>query len=244
MARIRTIKPQFWTDKKVMSLKRDIRLLFIGLWTLADDYGVVTSDTGVIKGHLFPNDADLRTQTINEWLNELAKARMIVPLIVSDEGYYYIRTFTDHQKVDKPSKTRFISDDELKAALSQYSDITNQILSKGSRDSSETPAMEREGEVVREEDIYTPVVGYLNKKCNTNFKPSSDKTRKLINSRLKEGFTIDDFKKVVDNQCSKWLTDPKMNQYLRPETLFGTKFEGYLNSPKSNVVQQILIPKN
>lgn len=78
-------------------------------------------------------------------------------------------------------------------------------------------------------EIYIDIVEYLNKKANKNYKHNSDKTRRFIDARLNEGFTLEDFKKVIDNKCRSWLNDERMNQYLRPETLFGTKFEAYLN---------------
>lgn len=74
------------------------------------------------------------------------------------------------------------------------------------------------------------IVEYLNSKTNKSFKYTTKKTQSLINARFKEGFTVDDFKIVIDKKCSEWLTNDDMNQYLRPETLFGTKFESYLNS--------------
>ncbi len=83
-------------------------------------------------------------------------------------------------------------------------------------------------------NIYTPVIDSLNQKANKNFKPTTKKTQSLINARIKEGFTLDDFKKVIDTKCSQWL-GTEMEKYLRPETLFGTKFEGYLNEgPKGD----------
>jgi uncharacterized phage protein (TIGR02220 family) len=76
---------------------------------------------------------------------------------------------------------------------------------------------------------YKSIIDYLNRKCNTNFKHTSKKTQSLIYSRYNEGFTTEDFKKVIETKSAKWLLDPKMTMYLRPETLFGTKFESYLN---------------
>lgn len=78
-------------------------------------------------------------------------------------------------------------------------------------------------------NIYIDIVEYLNEKTGKNYKHNSDKTRRFIDARLNEGFTFEDFKKVIDNKCQSWLNDERMNQYLRPETLFGTKFESYLN---------------
>ena len=77
--------------------------------------------------------------------------------------------------------------------------------------------------------IVDEVIDYLNQKTGKSFKKTVDKTKRLINARQNEGFTLEDFKKVIDIKCKEWLSDDKMCIYLRPETLFGTKFENYLN---------------
>lgn len=85
---------------------------------------------------------------------------------------------------------------------------------------------------------YQQVVDYLNEKTGKQYKHTTKKTQSLIKARTKEGFSLDDFKQVIDNMSSQWMNDSKMNQYLRPETLFGTKFEGYLNQQQSNAVDE------
>lgn len=80
-----------------------------------------------------------------------------------------------------------------------------------------------------DKEIYKYIVEYLNEKAGTKYKPTTAKTKKAIHSRLAEGFTLDDFKAVIDKKCAEWL-GTEWERYLRPETLFGTKFEGYLNS--------------
>lgn len=72
-------------------------------------------------------------------------------------------------------------------------------------------------------------IAYLNQILNKNYK-FVDKNTKLVNARLKEGYTIDDFKTVIDKKVTEWQNGD-MAKYLRPETLFGTKFDGYLNQP-------------
>ena len=72
------------------------------------------------------------------------------------------------------------------------------------------------------------VINYLNEKANKNYKSSTAKTKALINARAREGFELEDFKKVIDIKTREWKGSD-MERYLRPETLFGTKFEGYLN---------------
>lgn len=79
---------------------------------------------------------------------------------------------------------------------------------------------------------YVEIIDYLNLKAGTSYRANSKITQSHINARLAEGFTVEDFKTVIDKKCSEWLGDSKMQQYLRPSTLFGTKFEAYLNSGK------------
>ena len=88
-------------------------------------------------------------------------------------------------------------------------------------------------------NIYSRVITQLNKKANKKFKATTKKTIACINARLNEGFLEDDFYKVIEIKSKTWLHDPEMNRYLRPETLFGNKFESYLNEnyePKENNV--------
>lgn len=77
------------------------------------------------------------------------------------------------------------------------------------------------------------IISFLNSTTGSKYKASTDKTRRLIAARLAEGFTIDDFKAVITKKAKEWQ-NTDMAQYLRPETLFGTKFEGYLNQPERN----------
>ena len=75
------------------------------------------------------------------------------------------------------------------------------------------------------------IVDFMNDVCGTKFRAQSQATRRHIIARLNEGYTVDDFKTVIRKKAKEWgLTD--MAQYLRPETLFGSKFESYLNQPE------------
>lgn len=76
---------------------------------------------------------------------------------------------------------------------------------------------------------YREIIEYLNSKAGTNYRYNSKDTRKHIKARFDEGFTLDDFKAVIDRKVVEWGNNPEMAQYLRPSTLFGTKFESYLN---------------
>ena len=81
---------------------------------------------------------------------------------------------------------------------------------------------------------YSEIVEYLNEKTNSQYRPTAKKTQSLIRARYNDGFVIDDFKIVIDTKSAEWLNDSKMSKFLRPETLFGTKFESYLNQKVVN----------
>ena len=83
--------------------------------------------------------------------------------------------------------------------------------------------------------IHKDVIDYLNGKIGARYKSSSAINKRLIDARVKEGYTLDDFKRVIDNKVASWAQDQKMSKYLRPQTLFGTKFESYLNERAPSV---------
>lgn len=82
-------------------------------------------------------------------------------------------------------------------------------------------------------ELYTAIISRLNEKAGTAYRATSKATQSHINARLAEGYSVEDFFKVIDKKCADWRGDPKMEKYLRPETLFGSKFESYLNAPAS-----------
>lgn len=73
------------------------------------------------------------------------------------------------------------------------------------------------------------IIDYLNTVTGSSYKYKTKKTKDLITTRLNEGFSVDDFKKAIDNKNRDWGNDDRMSEFLRPETLFSNKFEGYLN---------------
>lgn len=75
---------------------------------------------------------------------------------------------------------------------------------------------------------YKDVIDYLNQRTGKNYKSTTKKNQTVIRARTDEGFSLDNFKRVIDNKVAEWK-GTNMEKYLRPETLFGTKFEGYLN---------------
>lgn len=86
---------------------------------------------------------------------------------------------------------------------------------------------------------YSEIIDYLNKKAGTHYRSGSKAPQRFIRARWHEGFKLEDFKKVIDIKTAEWLDNEDMCKYLRPETLFGTKFEGYLNEKRPNYEEQL-----
>lgn len=108
-------------------------------------------------------------------------------------------------------------------------------------ESAETPQKKRkENKRNNNSDIYKKIISYLNRKTGKKFSYKSAANQKLINGRMSEGRTVEDFLHVIDVKCEQWLNNPQMHEYLRPSTLFGQKnFENYVNEElKSNAIKQ------
>lgn len=142
MPRSRLIRPEFWSDEKLARVSRGSRLTFVGLWVTSDDYGVTKGNAAWLKSQIFPYDDDLKISKFKDWLSELEKLGRILPFSVEGEKYYFIPKFTDHQKVDKPSKTR-----NPEPPLNIYSRECSESVASYSRESSDETETETETEL-------------------------------------------------------------------------------------------------
>ena len=102
MARIRTIKPEFWEDEKLAKLPLHARLLFIGTWNFADDNGVLLAHPILMKSHIFPYE-DIGISTISEWIDMLVENGMLIRTTYNGKDYLVIRKFLIHQKINRKS---------------------------------------------------------------------------------------------------------------------------------------------
>lgn len=92
--------------------------------------------------------------------------------------------------------------------------------------------------------VHKDIIDYLNMVCGTKYKHTTRSTIKNINARVGEGYSIDDFKKVIDTKFDEWHNDSKMSKYLTPDTLFGTKFEKYLNQTSVGAGSRVSVVDN
>ncbi len=116
--------------------------------------------------------------------------------------------------------------------------LSKDKLSKDNNKLSSSENVDSEPKQKSQKIPYEKIIDYLNRKTNSHYRPTSKATRRLIKARYNEGFTDIDFKTVIDKKCAEWLHDSNMAQYLRPETLFGTKFEAYLNQPDTGPISR------
>ena len=165
--------------------------------------------------------------TVQLALNALERFEMVI----SDQGYFTIAGWMEHQNIDGLEKIK------EQNRLRQKKWYDNQkalpqpnVRSNVSLTQPNATDIDIEEDKETDKEIYKTVVSYLNEKAGTKYKATTPKTKTAIKARLSEGFTVDDFRTVIDKKCTEWLGDDKMEKYLRPETLFGTKFEGYLNA--------------
>lgn len=162
-------------------------------------------------------------------------------MIEVDNEAVRIKNWETHQNIDGMERVR--EQNRLRKQKQREKQKTLEIGHVTSRDSHATDIdKDIDIEIDKEKDIntlsgkpdnpslpYQEIIQYLNNAAGTKYKHSTKKTQSLIRARFNEGFATDDFKRVIDNKIATWLKDPNMVKYLRPETLFGTKFEGYLN---------------
>lgn len=185
----------------------DMRILVSKKYVLGFDSGVIVIKHWRLNNYL-RNDRHVQT-TYTEELDTLG---------IDDKGAYT-------QNIEKMERLPVGIPNDNQVVGSRYTQdrigkdsIDNNIYSRAEDSPTEHP----------EQADVTEIVEYLNQAAGTSYKPNTPKTVRSIKARMKEGFTKDDFKTVIDKKVSEWAkTD--MQKYLRPETLFGTKFEGYLN---------------
>lgn len=114
MARIRTIKPEFWTDEKIVQLPYEARLLFIGMWNFCDDEGYLWNEPERIRMQVLPND----DVDISGIIDLLCASGFIESYITDDDRRYIkIAHFSDHQKVDHPTKSKIFRESSRKSTI-------------------------------------------------------------------------------------------------------------------------------
>jgi len=240
--RRRVIVPEIWEDPKLEKISRHTRLHLIGLISNACDYGRFPANYSWMRNKIYAYE-DVALKEIEKMTQELTTLKE--PVIIryaSDDSrdYYFFPKWFKNQRIDRPTKSPYpqpAEDDNplVKMYLDDCKSNPPHIYKNYSKNQAENEAKNQtylSKEKLSKEELskVKEVILYLNECTDKEFKASSESNIGYVYALLKEGYSVDDFKKVIDNCCFLWFEDSKMNQYLRPSTLFNPdKFEGYLN---------------
>jgi hypothetical protein len=105
VARMRSVKPEFWSDLKLARLSRDARLLYIALWNHSDEWGRMHGDARFVKGHCLPYEDDLSLDDVDDLLDELNVAGRVVRYTHDGDPYLYLPNLGKHQRLE-PEKVK------------------------------------------------------------------------------------------------------------------------------------------
>jgi uncharacterized phage protein (TIGR02220 family) len=249
MARSRNIKPGFFKNEGLGELNPLTRILFAGLWCLADREGRLEDRPKRIRAEVLPYDDG----SVDDMLNELHQAGFILRYEVGGQRFIQVQNFSRHQNphhkepqstIPAPGEPQTSPGQDLGEPQTspgqdlgepQTSPGLAQVQPQSSRadslnlipDSLEKTLSGKPDAKPVLKAAAVSVLEYLNKKTGCTFRPLPANIE-IIAARLKDGATVDELFSVVDRKCAEWRSDEKMAKYLRPKTLFNrTNFAQY-----------------
>lgn len=250
MAVYRNVQMSFWTDPKILEdFSANERLLYLFLLTgpntnLAGCYEItpklITFYTGISnpkdllrnlceKHRVIAYNANTKEVLLpNWWKYNWNKSPKFLKSLRDDISGVKDPSFRTYL-IEKYRGIDTVS--EIADTVSEVADTTCYVCVSDSVCASDCVSVSDSDSV---EDTVTEVIEHLNEVCGTNYKTNGKQNRMGIHARLEDGFTKDDCFLVIDKMNEKWANDPKMRDYLRPQTLFSTKFESYLNAPRGD----------
>ena len=243
MARKRMFDLEIVDTDLFLEMPQSTQNLYFHLGMRADDDGFVSNPKKIIK-IIGANEDDLKL---------LAYKQFVIPF---ENGICVIRHWkiNNYLRKDRYIETiykeekRELKEDENGIYNKSGNNLVYQKTTDGihsiEKNSIEEYSIEKNRRDIMssKHDTVSKIIDYLNEKTSSNFKKTSKKTRELVSARLNEGYKEEDFITVIDTMVTHWLNDEKMCVYLRPETLFSNKFEGYLNrKPKKMTTNDLKI---
>lgn len=226
MARKRMLDPNIWDSADFANLSVLSKLVFIGMISNADDEGRGRANVNYLKSKIFPYDMQMRIGDIEKSLDEIAACVSILFYVYQSCEYYSLLHWKKWQRVDKPQPSMIAAYDESTCRIIRTKPDKAPLKAEiNPLKRKKEPLKKDEGKL---SDVCKNVIEYLNVKAGTNFRAHTKQTVALIEARLNDHFTETDIIAVIDKKTREW-TGTDMQKYLRPETLFGAKFEGYFN---------------
>ena len=232
MARKRMFDSEIISQDRFIDLSLEAKALYFLLGMEADDEGFL-SPKKILRIH----------DGTDAMLEELIRSNFIIRF---DSGVILITDWNRNNYLDHSRIKETIYLDEKKkiiydAQKCKYMCLTDfkQMLNQNSIEENNIEKNRKEEDSVYilspKDVIYKDIIDYLNLKLDTNYKWDNPNTKELIDRRLNEGFNKEDFKTVIDKKYVEW-NGTKYEKYLVPTTLFGDKFESYLNQKNNKSI--------
>ena len=219
----RIIKESVCTSDNLDTLSWFEEVCFYRLIVNCDDYGRLDARLAILRSKLFPLKS-ITDKQINSALQSLRSAGMIDLYDVDGRSFLQIRTWEKHQTI-RAKKSKFPSPEQgLQTSeincMQMQADVSviQSNPNPNPNQNTNTNARER-----------ADIIDYLNEKVGTNYRADAALAKKHIDARINEGYTVEDFRTVIDKKVAEWK-GTEFEKFLRPETLFGTKFDSYLNA--------------
>ena len=200
------------------NLKANEKLMYGEITALASKNGYCWAEN-----RYFAELYDVHKITISKWLKNL-----------EDNGY--IRTELKYVYGTKQVSKRliYINDTPISQIAKGYKSNDYDPVNQNAKEELSTTSNNNTRDIKAMSSNstrvpYKEIIDYLNEKTGRNYKHKAKINQRVIKARMNEGYTLEDFKTVIDKKFDKWNNDVKMKKFLRPETLFSTKFDRYLN---------------
>lgn len=238
MANVKWIKlnVDMFDNRKIKHIRKlpagnEVVLIWVMLLTLAGRCNaggmIFLTENIPYNAKMLADELDFEEATVKLALDALETLGMIC---TNDAGFMQIQGWEAHQNVESMDRIRE-QNRMRKARFDERKRLESKCNVTGNVTVTQSNATEEDIEEDIEEDkdnIYSQVVSHLNEKAGTKYRASGAKTQKVIHARVAEGFTLEDFMAVIDKKTAEWM-GTEWEKFLRPETLFGPKFESYLN---------------
>lgn len=238
MARIRTIKPDFFRHLTLYKLEIEtslpLRVAYSGLWTACDREGRFKWEAEILKLDCLPFD----NVEFSRVLDTLWTRGFIEKYQVEGREYGYIPSWHDHQIINNRESESKLPEPNDFNILTREGRVLHVIQGEGK--GKEGKGRERKGKehIV---ELHEEIIKDLNEVLKTNYRSTTKDIQKLLQARLADNYTLDDFKAVHRNMFQAWSKDPKMRDFLRPHTLYTEKFQSYLNKRPPTLSQQGIV---
>ncbi|MBC3887258.1 hypothetical protein GH810_02905 [Acetobacterium paludosum] len=226
-------KRSAWIDILLMANFKENKFLLGNELVLVEAGSFITSEKKLMEKWKWSNTK------VRNFLSVLEKDGMIIKKTDSKKSTLTVVNYKCYQDLEKCKRSAQEVDEKCAESAKEVREHTN------NKENNENHVNNANNENKKQTVISSEsqeIIEYLNQTLGTNYKSTTKATQDVIKARLKEKYTVDDFKQVIDIKYAEWSGDPKTSVWLRPSTLFGNKFESYLNQKPPDKYSSL--PKN